>query len=162
MNDLSFVQSNDGWSVVNISNGKSYNFNSDHPDYDILLKALTDGDVRTFETHISIAQAVNQYVEDSPIQVVDGQVMMNGEAIHHSMVTRIIENMQSGIPHEYLLVFLGNLLENISYRSRDQGYKFLEAQGLPITNDGCFLAYKTVGEDYLDKYTNKMRFHLDK
>jgi len=35
-------------------------------------------------------------------------------------------------------------------------YKFLDACSLPITSDGCFLAYKKVRWDYKDLYSNTM------
>jgi hypothetical protein len=43
-----------------------------------------------------------------------------------------------------------NLMKNPSKRSVDQVYGFLEKNNLPITEDGCFLAFKKVRRDYLD------------
>jgi hypothetical protein len=35
-------------------------------------------------------------------------------------------------------------------------YTFLEHKNLPITEDGCFLAYKAVTSDYKDKWTQQI------
>ena len=52
-----------------------------------------------------------------------------------------------------MLNFLVNLMDNPSEGSIDQLYTFLEHENLPITEDGCFLAYKAINRDYTDKYT---------
>ena len=43
-----------------------------------------------------------------------------------------------------------NLMNNPSYRAVNELYGFLEKNSLPITPDGCFLAYKKVRNDYMD------------
>ena len=55
-----------------------------------------------------------------------------------------------------MLNFLVNLMDNPSEGSIDQLYTFLEHENLPITEDGCFLAYKAINRDYTDKYTGKI------
>jgi len=164
MDELSFVQSNDGWSVVVLSTGKSYTFDHDHPEYGVLLQALDDQDLELFESHINIVQAVETYVEtvnesdtDSGIEVVDGVVLYNGQPLHNSMTTRIVENMRAGVPYENMLKFLKNLMDNPSFNSVKQLYSFLEKHALPITSDGHFLAYKTVDSNFYDKYTQTIK-----
>jgi hypothetical protein len=49
--------------------------------------------------------------------------------------------------------FIDNLMENPSKRAVDELYGFLEKNTLPITDDGCFLAYKKVKADYKDVYS---------
>ena len=49
--------------------------------------------------------------------------------------------------------FLKNIMENPSYQSQLELYDFLEHKHLPITEDGCFLAYKAVRKDFMDKYS---------
>ena len=46
--------------------------------------------------------------------------------------------------------FLDNLMVNPSFRAVNELYTLLENHGLPITDDGCFLAYKAVRNDYTD------------
>ena len=47
-------------------------------------------------------------------------------------------------------------MRNPSKRAVDELYGFLEKNSLPITPDGCFLAYKRVRGDYKDCYTGTM------
>jgi hypothetical protein len=52
--------------------------------------------------------------------------------------------------------FLANLQNNPSYRAVTELYGFLEKGKLPITEDGYFLAYKRVRNDYTDCHTGTM------
>src|SRR3990167_7995736 len=52
-----------------------------------------------------------------------------------------------------MLQFMSNLMENPSKRAVDQLYSFLEHKNLPVTEDGCFLAYKAVRSTLLDKHS---------
>ncbi|MAR20684.1 MAG: hypothetical protein CMD25_01275, partial [Flavobacteriales bacterium] len=45
-----------------------------------------------------------------------------------------------------------NLMENPSMQSQQELYDFLEHENLPVTEDGCFLAYKAVRSDFKDKW----------
>jgi len=58
--------------------------------------------------------------------------------------------MRDGLPHEPLLNFFKNLMDNPSKRAVDELYDFLEAGELPITEDGHFLAFKNVRSNYKD------------
>jgi len=46
-------------------------------------------------------------------------------------------------------------MSNPSMTSRNELFLFLEAANLPITEDGCFLAYKAVTSDFKDKHSRK-------
>lgn len=52
--------------------------------------------------------------------------------------------------------FVANVYDNPSETAREELFQFLEKSNLPITPDGCFLAYKKVKADYTDCYTGKI------
>jgi len=52
--------------------------------------------------------------------------------------------------------FMNNLMQNPSKRAVDELYGFLEKNSLPITPEGCFLAYKKVREDFKDVHSGTM------
>jgi acyl carrier protein len=64
--------------------------------------------------------------------------------------------MNEGFDVQPMLSFLENLMQNPSKRAVDELYGFLEQNSLPITEDGHFVAYKRVRDDYMDFYTGKM------
>jgi hypothetical protein len=56
-----------------------------------------------------------------------------------------------------MLLFVENMLQNPSKRAVDELFDFIEACDLPITEDGCFLAYKKVRGDYMDCRSGSIR-----
>lgn len=52
--------------------------------------------------------------------------------------------------------FTVNLLDNPNYENIEDLYSFLQKGDLPITSDGCFMAYKVVRSDFKDKHTGLM------
>lgn len=52
--------------------------------------------------------------------------------------------------------FTINLLDNPNYDNIEDLYSFLQKGDLPITSDGCFMAYKIVRSDFKDKRTGLM------
>ena len=90
------------------------------------------------------------------LRLVDGQVMTaTGEVLPTELNARIIEFQREGLPFKHLLKFWDNLKANPSYRSREQLFKFLEHNGHPLTEDGCFIAYRGVTADFKDQHTGK-------
>lgn len=87
------------------------------------------------------------------VSIEGDEVFWRGEKFHNALATRMIEMYQEGFPIDPMVRFMENLMDNPSKRSVDQMYSFLEKNKLPITEDGCFLAFKRVRKDYLDKHT---------
>lgn len=95
----------------------------------------------------------SQFARDG-FKLVDGQVIApTGEALPQELNARILEFQREGLPFTHLLTFWENLKQNPSFRSREQLFKFLEHNGHPLTEDGCFIAYRGVTEDFKDKHT---------
>jgi hypothetical protein len=55
-----------------------------------------------------------------------------------------------------MIAFMENLMSNPSRRAVNELYGFLEKGELPITPDGCFLAYKRVRDDFLDVHSGSV------
>lgn len=86
----------------------------------------------------------------------DGTVMFDGKVVGGAIASRIFGMFSQGFGVKPYLAFLDNLMDNPSFRAREQLYGFLEACNLPITEDGYFLAYKMVRKDYKDIYSGSM------
>ena len=83
----------------------------------------------------------------------NGEVLLDGKVLHNSLAQRVKDFASWGIPFEYLLKFIAKIEQNPSFNSRNQLYGFLEHSDIVIHEDGDFVAYKAVRNDYLDKYT---------
>ncbi len=150
---LSFIKVDDGLQAI-VGN-KSHRVSADHPKYDLLLEAIFAGDADTFLSNVTIEKAVSTAYKNTGVVVENGSVKYNGEYLHGVIVDRIIGFVDDGLPVDAMILFLKNLLSNPSKRAVDELYGFLEHESLPITEDGCFLAYKTVRGNYKDKYSGR-------
>lgn len=89
-------------------------------------------------------------------EVRDGQVYVNNVPVHNVISDRIVQFVSQGLPVDPILRFLELLLENPSSRAQQELYDFLANRSLPLTEDGHFLAYKRVREDWMDIYTGRI------
>jgi len=147
--------------INTLVDGKPYLVSPTHPNYFKVVKAFKDRDAELFVSLVDIPAAVERFVSSSVatshslgVVVQDGQVFYNGEPVDSSISSRIVALMNEGFDVSGLLKFLENLMDNPSANSVQELYSFLANKNLPITDDGCFLAYKTVvryyGEPFVD------------
>ena len=135
--------------------GVTHTINSDHANYAEIREALRTKDHETVEKLINVAASVVNFVKGR-VRIVNEQVFYGDFEVKGSIVQRIIAMMREGFDADPMIKFLENLMSNPSKRAVDELYGFLEATALPITEDGCFLAYKKVRDDYRDFYTGTM------
>ena len=64
--------------------------------------------------------------------------------------------MKQGKPVEAMLRFIDNLYQNPQQFAIEELYDWMRGCKLPITDDGCFMAYKRVRDDFKDCYTGKI------
>jgi hypothetical protein len=134
-----------------VLNNRTYQVLPDHINYKMILEALPTATSEELLEIVDIEKAVSTF-SDGLVTIFNGQVMYDGEAVHGSISKRILEFMSKGLPFQPLVNFLNNLMENPSMQSQKELYDFLEHEHLPITEDGHFLAYKAVRNDFKDKY----------
>jgi hypothetical protein len=137
-----------------ILNNKAFQVLPDHLNYKLILDALPTATNDELVELVDFEKAVSSFSQGR-VEVKNGKVMFDGEEVHGSISKRILEFMSNGLPFQPLVNFLNNLMENPSMQSQKELYDFLEHELLPITEDGCFLAYKAVRNDFMDKYAGK-------
>lgn len=135
--------------IAAVINGQPYSVDTDHANYTKIIEAIKVQDWDAFVKLIDIASSINAYATQD-VQVKDGVVYYKDTPIHNSLAKRIVKFMREGLPFLPLCKFLENLMQNPSHRAVNELYDFLDAGELPITTDGCFLAYKNVRGDYKD------------
>jgi hypothetical protein len=139
--------------LVDLEEGKSYQVGPDNANYTKIRKLLgRDNNAAKLRELLDIPKAITRF-SDGAITVTDNQVSYNGEPVHNTITNRILGFMAEGLPFEPLVQFLGKLMENPSFRAREELYDFLENKNLPLTDDGCFLAYKAIRSDFKDKFS---------
>lgn len=141
-------------SITVVVAGKPYTISKSNASFAEVKNRITNQDFDGIERLFSPASAVVSYTKGN-IVVQNGSVLYKGQAVHNYVVDKILSFIREGLPHEPLLKFLENLLQNPSFRAVSELYGFLEFANLPITEDGCFLAYRKVTNDYKDFYTKQ-------
>jgi hypothetical protein len=91
--------------------------------------------------------------------VVDNAVHFDGVPVPSDFNNRIVEMATANESPEPLFNFWERLQRNPSARSVEQLWRFLNLTGIPITEDGHFLAYKGVRMDYKDCHSGTIDNH---
>lgn len=141
--------------ITAVINGKSYTIRRDHANAKMVINAIAEGRAEgDVEKLMDITKALDAYLGNS-VEVKDGSVYHRGEVVDERIARRILNFMEEDLPVEPMTRFLENLYNNPSHNSRAQLYQFLEHKNMPLTEDGCFLAYKSVDQNYMDHHTGK-------
>lgn len=146
MSNVAYLVTMDNITISN--NGRTHIVGRQYSQFQSVMDALKAGD---FEKAFDLADRATALTKQSngAFEVKDGVVFRNGLPIHNVVTERIIQFQEQGLPFDPLVKFLENLLQNPSARSVTELYTFLENKFMPITEDGCFLAYKAVQNNYL-------------
>ena len=148
---MKYVKTNDN-NIAAFVNGKSYYITPENANYDELYNALCDGDAEAFATYLVDEENLNKYCEGY-VSFSNGMPTWDGVPMPDLFSDRILELVSGGQPFEPMINFTANLAENPSDHSIMELIDFLGNKNLPITKDGCFLAYKAVKNDYMDIYS---------
>lgn len=153
----SFIITDDG--ISGVVDNKMFTVDRSHPNFTDVVDAVREKDWEKAVRLSNLARAVQQFASGSDIYVDTdaGCVMYNGQELHNTLTSRILRMMEDGFDITPMTNFLRNLMLNPSKRSVDELYTFLEKGNLPITEDGCFLAYKRVRKDYYDVHSGTVQ-----
>lgn len=147
-------------SLVVIIDGKPYNVDTSHPNYAVLFKAFHTNNEQLFLDNYDVVAKLKEEIKTITVDglvVENERILFRGEVLNDNLVETILTLKRSGQNFEPLLNLLENRLKNPRYQARLQVWDFLRFKEMPITEDGCFIAYKTVRSDYWSKTAGKMK-----
>lgn len=101
---------------------------------------------------VSLALAVEKHTKGK-FTVVNGTIELDGVLLPKALSDKLLEFVEARLPTEPLERFWDNLKLNPAESAQEDLFAFLEANQVPLTADGCFIAYKKVREDWWDSYT---------
>lgn len=159
---IAMINTRDALSIVFTTIGEPRTFSKSDPMTAVLLDMIKQG-----SSEEELLQYINQVKtklhdaakalgDDNLVRVEHGVVTYNGEQVRNSLTDRMLEMLEDGHDLSPMVNFLNNLMQNPSMRAVNELYGFLEAGSLPITPDGCFLAYKAVRHDFKDIHSNSI------
>lgn len=138
-----------------------------NPNFDLIEADLKAGKydrvLNLSNTKAAVEKAIAEAGEGSKLSIRNGQVFWAGpngpEQVQGPLVDRIIKTIRNGSTVQAvkpLIALLSNISRNRAKDLREELYQFLMSGAMPITQDGCFLAYKKVKANFRDCHTGTM------
>lgn len=149
-NSPSFTLTNE--SITIIWKGKPYTVRKGAPNFHHLRAAIIAEKWDDIPNHLTVSSSLQDWAKGK-FTLSGDRFLHEGKELPHGLNQRIVSMASKGDNPESLFKFWEKLQKNPSWRSVDQLYPFLQHQGIPITEDGCFLAYKAVKSDYSDVHS---------
>ncbi|MEQ8308082.1 MAG: hypothetical protein RIA09_16225 [Hoeflea sp.] len=124
--------------------------------FDTIVERLRAGDAT--EAEIRDLVDVKTYVSkitSGRVDITEEAVFFNGNQLTGYMANRVLAHLHQGHDIKPFAAFIDNLMDNPNAEVREDLFKWVEAGDMAFTEDGCFLAYKYVQDDYYSAYTGK-------
>jgi hypothetical protein len=138
--------------IVLFMNNKPQKFASSDPKYAAVIAALR---LPSDQQESAINKALEEGCPNLDIaqkgfqvNVATQEVAYHGELLPAPLARKVFSLIEQNLPVTLLEKFWENLKKNPSYNSVRELYDFLSYKELPITEDGCFLAYRGLREDF--------------
>lgn len=141
-----------GKNIVIIIGNKPHTVTESHINYNELKAAIIAKDWESVPNLVTPMKALQKYIKGH-FECVDGVITEGGAEVHNALTERILSMYDEGFSIDPMLAFYKNIKANPSEESANELYEFLEKNSLPITEDGCFVAYKRVRENYTDVHS---------
>lgn len=145
-------------SVIVSIGGNSYTILREDRNCDSLITAIKEERWDDIPKLLSPELAVSN-MSDGDMRIEEGQVYVKTPgkefAVPSGLNATIIKYIDEGLPFKPLVRFAVNLSENPSANSVEQLFNFLEKNNFTLTEDGKFIAYKSVRQDFKDVYSGK-------
>lgn len=123
--------------------------------FDKVLECIKLGEWDKIPDLMDVKAAISTF-SNGNFEVVNGIVQVQGKPVPNGLSKKIIAFAKEGLPFQPLLKFWDKLNRNPSNRNVQGLFEFLEIKGYAITEDGDFIAYKGIRDDWTDNYSGKI------
>lgn len=109
---------------------------------------------------MSIKEQVEELAKGTGFEIRGSTVFYKNERLPAALETRVLSYVKEQLPLDSFGLFMDNVRQNPSKIVFERLWGFLEHGKMPMTSDGCFLAYKRVKTndkgELVDCYTGKI------
>lgn len=141
--------------VITEPSGTPHTINSNNPSFKDVLALWREGKKELAVQAMSVKKAISNYTNGA-FEISDNQVKVNGRVVPALLADYVLDYKQDELDYLPLVRFAENLFLNPSFRSVQQLFAFLQKNNQPITDDGCFIAYKRVDDNFLDLHSHTL------
>lgn len=159
----SYIQTNTGITFMG-DNGLPINIPADHSLYEEIVDAVMEDDEVAVEELIDRFLAVRKRISKADIEGVEHfafdeknqTITYKGVVVANQLAERILKERNYNKNIRHLLNLLANTIQNPNTRAQTDLFEWLVAGEMPITEDGCILAYKYLNHDFYDVHTGSV------
>jgi len=128
------------------SKNQTHKISNTDPRFDKILRVIEND--QEVENILTGKFTISDEAIQSGFEIRDSVVYYKGYALPNVLSDYITEMLREGISVKIFEAFWENLIKNPSKTAVEGLYDFLAYKSLPLTEDGCFLAYKGVDTDF--------------
>jgi len=148
--------------------GAQYSLRTEDARYNRVMAALLKEDESTVHQIMTaervpvndILDEVKKTLESLTVVIDEQGVKVDGIQMTGFLVSRVKDLRKKNLPYDHLINFLKRAFLNPKKFVIDELFDWLDRNDMPITDDGYFLAYKRVSEDYTDCHTGTVNNHV--
>lgn len=118
-----------------------------------LQKPADERDEATIKGLVSTKKMVERFSMGHVTISENSEVFFDGKLVHNYMTDRMIQIMAEGHEITPWVLFMENVMANPTEYTHNELYEWMEGADLPLTPDGCFIAFKKVKDNYTDCHT---------
>lgn len=128
-------------------------------EYDEAKTALSKGNWDKVYEALFLDAKLEKAVKAFPqkfIKYKDGVLFIDGKPVPTDITDKVIQYTRENLPYMPLVRFWRLIQQNTSFQAVNGLFRFLLTGNFPITEDGHFIAYKGVADDFKDWHTRTM------
>lgn len=149
------VQNDDNANITVLLDGDLYGADSTHANWQRILEKVINNDesglADLFDASVAAAKRFDRLSER--VAVKDGAIFFDNEPVNNALTQQVVRFLNEGVDDFKPLVnFFEKVEQNPQNHSREQLYAWLAKHNFTITDDGDFIAYKSVYRDQNDDY----------
>lgn len=143
--------------------GQFYSIDDSHLNYRLIREELgkpaEERDIDNIRNNITVKVLIERLTAGK-VTVFDDSVVYDGQPVDNYMTRRMLELLGEGFDITPWARFMDNVFQNPAEYARGELYEWMEKAEMPMTEDGCFLAFKKIRGDYTDCHTGKFDHSL--
>jgi hypothetical protein len=159
---VSFPYHLTGTTLSAFIDGAPYQTDKSNPNWSSIVALLNDP-ATTSDQLINAIKPIRQVTAALTgvvdVQVAGGDIIINGELVDNYLTQSVLRIIAEGFDVEPWVKFVQNVYANPFVEAREEFYAWMERAKMPITPSGCFLAYKVVNSNFLDRYSRTFDNH---
>lgn len=140
-------------------NGRPFQLVASHPTFRKMVNALKMKRWAKVPDLVNLAMSISNRSHGN-VEVKGEEVFYKGSPVHSSLTALMLRLIEAGQPVNHMLKFMNHLFSNPRPEAVSGLYEFLTLYQMPITDDGCFVAYKRVDHNYKDIHTHTVDNHV--